>query len=97
MKQQQENYSYELYWRVGTDIRNGEGKRLATSQAWTGLGKYSSGNRVNSQIKDKEVRLIDLERLLPTRNFSNSLLRKNFWNRWRSCFHLKLNKHSLTY
>jgi predicted ATPase len=70
------NYSYELYWRVGTDIRNGEGKRLATSQAWTGLGKYSSGNRVNSQIKDKEVRLIDLERLLPTRNFSNSLLRK---------------------
>ena len=51
------NYSYELYWRVGTDIRNGEGKRLATSQAWTGLGKYSSGNRVNSQIKDKEVRL----------------------------------------
>lgn len=70
------NYSYELYWRVGAENRNGEGKRLATSQAWTGLGKYSSGNRVNSQIKDKEVRLIDLERLLPARNFSNSLIRK---------------------
>lgn len=70
------NYSYELFWRFGTDIRTGEGKRLSTSQAWTGLGKYSSGNRVNSQIKDKEVRLIDLERLLPTRNFSNSLIRK---------------------
>ncbi len=70
------NYSYELIWRVGTDNRSGEGKRLATSQAWTGLGKYSSGTRVNSQIKDKEVRLIDLERLLPARNFSNSLIRK---------------------
>jgi predicted ATPase len=70
------NYSYELSWRVGTDNRSGEGKRLATSQAWTGLGKYSSGNRVNSQIKDKEVRLVDLERLLPARNFSNSLMRK---------------------
>lgn len=32
------NYSYELYWRVGTDNRNGEGKRLANSQAWTSLG-----------------------------------------------------------
>jgi predicted ATPase len=70
------NYSYELFWRVGTDNRNGEGKRLANSQAWTGLGKYSSGIRVNSQIKDKEVRFIDLERLLPARNFSNSLIRK---------------------
>lgn len=70
------NYSYELFWRVGNDPRNGEGKRLATSQAWTGLGKYSSAGRVNSQIKDKEVRLIDLERLLPARNFSNSLARK---------------------
>lgn len=70
------NYSYELFWRVGTETRTGEGKRLATSQAWTGLGKYSSAGRVNSQIKDKEVRLIDLERLLPARNFSNSLARK---------------------
>lgn len=70
------NYSYELSWRVGNEIRNGEGKRLSTSQAWTGLGKHSSTRRVNAQIKDKEVRLIDLERLLPARNFSNSLLRK---------------------
>ncbi|WP_235128684.1 ATP/GTP-binding protein [Dyadobacter sp. CY347] len=70
------NYSYEIFWRVGTSNRSGEGKRLASSQAWTGPGKYSSPNRENAQIKDKQVRLIDLERLLPTRNFSNSLLRK---------------------
>lgn len=71
------NYSYELFWRVGTDIRHGEGKRTATTQSWTGLGKASADrNRINAKIRDKHVRLIDLERLLPTRNFSNSLFRK---------------------
>lgn len=71
------NYSYELFWRVGTDNRQGEGKRAATKQSWTGLGKSSKDpNRINAQIRDKQVRLIDLERLLPARNFSNSLMRK---------------------
>jgi len=71
------DYSYELSWRVGTGARSGQGKRLSTSQAWTGLGKYSSDlDRQNAQIRDREVRLIDLERLLPARNFSNSLRRK---------------------
>jgi predicted ATPase len=71
------DYSYELAWRVGTSNRTGEGKRLANSQAWTGLGKSSSDNsRVNAQIRNREVRLIDLERLLPARNFSSSLRRK---------------------
>ncbi len=73
------NYSYELFWRVGTDNRQGEGKRAAAKQSWTGLGKSSQDpNRINAQIRDKQVRLIDLERLLPARNFSNSLLRKIF-------------------
>ena len=71
------DYSYQLFWRVGTENRSGEGKRLHTSRAWTGLGKFSSdADRANAQIRDKEVRLIDLERLLPARNFSNSLRRK---------------------
>ncbi|MBE7442604.1 MAG: hypothetical protein KFKLKKLM_00662 [Flavobacteriales bacterium] len=71
------NYSYELFWRVGNQNRNGEGKRRVGSQSWTGLGKGSSDvNRINAKIRDKQVRLIDLERLLPARNFSNSLRRK---------------------
>lgn len=71
------SYSYELFWRVGQLNKSGEGKRAAASQSWTGLGKSSSDvSRVNAKIKDKEVRLIDLERLLPARNFSNSLMRK---------------------
>ena len=71
------SYSYELFWRVGNDNRSGEGKRSAGRQSWTGLGKASSDtSRINAKIRDKEVRLIDLERLLPARNFSNSLMRK---------------------
>lgn len=71
------NYSYVLRWRVGIDPRQGEGKRLASSKAWTGLAKYSSDvRRINAKIRDRVVRLIDLERLLPARNFSNSLKRK---------------------
>ncbi|TVR42221.1 MAG: hypothetical protein EA392_00570, partial [Cryomorphaceae bacterium] len=71
------DYAYKLYWRIGASIREGEGKRLHTSQAWTGVGKASSDpGRMNAQIRDREVRLIDLERLVPARNFSNSLLRK---------------------
>jgi predicted ATPase len=71
------NYSYNLNWRVGPEQRQGEGKRLASSKAWTGLAKYSSDpRRVNAKIRDRFVRLIDLERLLPVRNFSNNLKKK---------------------
>ena len=71
------DYSYKLYWRVGNQNRNGEGKRARTSQSWTGLGKSSRDTtRINAKIRDRIVRIIDLDRLLPARNFSNSLRRK---------------------
>lgn len=72
-----QDYSYDLDWRVGTANRNGEGKRLATSKAWSGLGKRSSdASRINAKIRDREVRFIDLERVLPGRSFSNALYGK---------------------
>lgn len=71
------DYSYEMDWRVGADSRHGEGKRLATSQAWSGLGKKSTDPaRLNAKIRDREVRFIDLERILPSRSFSATLYRK---------------------
>ena len=71
------DYSYELSWRLGKSKRSGEGKRLATSKAWSGLGKKSSDtSRINAKIREREVRLIDLERVLPGRSFSNALFRK---------------------
>lgn len=72
-----DDYSYELEWRVGRQDRSGTGKRLASSKAWSGLGKKSSDvSRLNAKIRDREVRLVDLERILPGRSFSNSLFRK---------------------
>lgn len=72
-----QDYSYELFWRVGKDDRQGEGKRLASSKAWSGLGKKSSDpSRRNAKIRDREVRFVDLERVLPGRSFSNALYRK---------------------
>ncbi len=70
-------YSYEMRWRVGPDNRQGEGKRLASTRSWSGLGKKSSDtSRINAKIRDREVRLVDLERILPGRSFSNTLFRK---------------------
>ncbi|WP_292821376.1 AAA family ATPase [Methylophilus sp.] len=70
------DYSYEIDWRVAKQDFNGEGKRLAKSGAWSGLGKKSSSKRTNAKIKVREVRLIDLERILPARSFSSTLYRK---------------------
>ena len=70
------DYSYEIDWRVGKQDLSGEGKRLASSGAWSGLGKKSSVKRTNAKIREREVRLIDLERILPARSFSNTLYRK---------------------
>ena len=71
------DYEFELFWRIGNDPRNGKSRRLHTSQSWSGVGKASKDpKRKNAQIKNREVRFIDLERLIPARNVSNSLLRK---------------------
>jgi AAA15 family ATPase/GTPase len=68
------NYSYKLKWRVGNSNREGEGKRLSSSRSWSGLGKRSSNDsRINAKIRERHVRFIDLERVLPVRNFSYSL------------------------
>lgn len=70
-------YSYKLFWRVGNSPREGVAKRNPATQAWTGVGKASSDlTRTNAQIRNRQVRFIDLERIAPARNTSNSLMRK---------------------
>lgn len=72
------DYQYEMKWRRAKQTFQGTGKRLHTSRAWSGLGKKSSDpTRINAKIRIREVRLVDLERLLPARAFSDSLLRKS--------------------
>ncbi|MDP3469459.1 MAG: AAA family ATPase [Daejeonella sp.] len=70
-------YTYKLFWRIGNSNRDGIAKRNPATQAWTGVGKASSDlTRINAQIRNRQVRFIDLERLGPARNTSNSLMRK---------------------
>lgn len=71
------DYVYGLKWRLAKKTQIGEGKRLASSKSWSGLGKKSKENRQNAKIKDRDVRLIDLDRILPARSVSASLLRKS--------------------
>lgn len=72
------DYIFNLSWRVAGNFFNGTAKRLKGSRAWSGLGKKTSDkNRINAKIKDREVRLTDLERVLPARAFSDSLFRKS--------------------
>lgn len=69
-------YSYKMTWRIGTGTNVGEGKRGGAKNSWTGLAKKSRERRQNSRIKDHEVRLIDLDRVGPVRNFSKRLQSK---------------------
>lgn len=70
-------YVYKLFWRVGNSNREGIAKRNPATQAWTGVGKASADlSRINAQIRNRQVRFIDLERIAPARNASNSLMRK---------------------
>lgn len=71
------NYSYELFWRTGKKDEHGKGTRTSTNKSWAGLGKRSNDStRMNAKIRNRQVRLIDLERMHPARNSSNSLKRK---------------------
>lgn len=68
-------YAYQLWWRVGTNNDlHGIGKRnTGVRKSWTGLGKSSIQRRTNAKIKDRHVRFIDLERMLPARDFTRRL------------------------
>lgn len=71
------DYSYAIAWRVGAQVNSGRGKRTAATRSWSGVGKKSSDlSRINAKIRGREVRFIDLERVLPGRSFSNTLFRK---------------------
>ena len=66
-------YCYEMRWRIGEKRCTGTGKRVGSKHSWTGLAKKSNATRMNSKIKEYEVRLIDLDRVCPARDVSNSL------------------------
>ena len=63
------DWSYYLSYRLGTQSHRKRGLRKADTKKWSGLGKKES------QIKERQVVYIDVDRIAPARSYSQSL----FW------------------
>ncbi|MBD8387427.1 AAA family ATPase [Dysgonomonas sp. BGC7] len=61
------DWSYWLEYRIGTKIEKKRGQRKAATNKWNGIAKKES------QIKDRQVIFIDLDRISPIRNSAQHL------------------------
>ena len=68
---QNNDYEYSIEYKIGSNIQTKSGKRNHATKKWSGVAKKEG------QIKNREVRYIDLSRLLPARNFGKAILRTN--------------------
>jgi predicted ATPase len=67
---QAEDWVYHLSYRLGTHSQRKRGVRKASTKKWSGLGKKES------QIKERQVVYIDVDRVAPARSYSQSLFYK---------------------
>jgi len=66
---QRKDWTYFITYKLGRRIERKRGQRKYTTKKWNGVGKKES------QIKDRQVIFIDMDRILPARNFS----RATYW------------------
>lgn len=67
---QQKDWTYYITYKFGNKLfERKRGQRKHSTNKWNGIGKKES------QFKDREAIFIDLERMLPPRNYNESLLR----------------------
>ncbi len=62
---QENDWEYSITYKEGRRKVEKSGKRNSRTNKWSGIGKKES------QFKDREVRFIDLSRMLPARNFGD--------------------------
>lgn len=68
---QNEDWTYYITYKIGDKPpERKRGQRKATTKKWNGVGKKET------QFKDRDVVFIDLDRTLPARNFSKTILSK---------------------
>lgn len=77
---QSQDWTYFITYKTGKKIETKKGERKHTTKKWNGIGKKES------QFKFRDVVFIDLDRILPARNFS-----KVIFNRTKSA-----NEHSIS-
>ena len=61
---QTEDWTYYITYKIGNKIDRKRGQRKKTTKKWNGIGKKES------QFDFRDVVFIDLDRILPARNFS---------------------------
>lgn len=64
------DWTYFISYKWGKKIETKRGQRKANTRKWNGIGKKES------QFTDRQVLFIDLDRILPARNFSKSIFTK---------------------
>lgn len=67
---QSEDWTYYITYKTGTKIETKRGQRKHTTKKWNGIGKKES------QFQFRDVVFIDLDRILPARNFSKVIFNK---------------------
>ena len=63
------DWIYYITYKIGTSEERKRGQRKHDTKKWNGIGKKES------QFKNRQVVFIDLERILPPRNFSETLFK----------------------
>lgn len=65
------DWEYSILYKTGSKVSARQGKRKNSSRKWSGVGKKES------QIKDRDVILLDVDRIVPARTLVNTISRKN--------------------
>lgn len=69
--EQNSDWTYHVSFKTGDKPHRKRGQRKHTTKKWNGIAKKES------QIKDRQVVLCDLERILPPRYYPNALVNKS--------------------
>lgn len=67
---QNRDWTYYISYRWGVRLETKRGQRKALTKKWNGIGKKES------QFRNRQVVYIDLDRVMPARNFSKTLFNK---------------------
>ena len=65
---QSEDWTYHITFKTGKKTETKRGQRKKATKKWNGVGKKES------QIKDRQVIFIDLDRIVPARFFNQKIL-----------------------
>lgn len=68
---QTEDWTYFITYKLGNKSETKRGQRKHTTKKWNGIGKKES------QFKFRDVVFVDLDRILPARNFSKVIFHKS--------------------